>query len=248
METISTYEQQAIDFLNKTNTTFKSDFLKFGYHFTGDKQKRNIFKITLSNERHSYSFNFGSSLHDSLINSTDIIQEKEIDFYYGIKYEGLKREYLSYSAKIDIDKFKDAWEKGGNNIFNLLIDKKKATELHNEFIKANTGKYQRIANVMPLSEWMQNLQYTITRKGGELSKKNFGEGIQAKEINHPSAYDVLTCLQKYDPYTFENFCSDFGYDEDSRKAEKIYKSVCEEWENVSKLFTPEELEQLQEIQ
>lgn len=63
----------------------------------------------------------------------------------------------------------------------------------------------------------------------------------------PTAYDVLSCLTKNDPGTFENFCSDFGYDEDSRKAEKTYIAVCEEWKNVCALFSDEEIEQLQEI-
>lgn len=64
----------------------------------------------------------------------------------------------------------------------------------------------------------------------------------------PTAYDVLACLQKCDPGTFEDFCSEFGYDTDSRKAEKIYKAVVNEWQNVAMLFTDKEIEQLQEIQ
>lgn len=64
----------------------------------------------------------------------------------------------------------------------------------------------------------------------------------------PTAYDVLTCLQKYEVGTFENFCSEFGYDTDSRKAQKIYKAVVNEWQNVAMLFTDKEIEQLQEIQ
>lgn len=64
----------------------------------------------------------------------------------------------------------------------------------------------------------------------------------------PSSYDILTCLTKYDPDTFENFCSEFGYDTDSRKAEKTYKAVFNEWQNICMLFTDEEIEHLQEIQ
>ena len=63
----------------------------------------------------------------------------------------------------------------------------------------------------------------------------------------PTAYDVLSCLTKSDPCTFEDFCSTYGYDEDSRKAEKIYNAVLDEWRNVCALFTDEEIEQLQEI-
>lgn len=63
----------------------------------------------------------------------------------------------------------------------------------------------------------------------------------------PSAYDVLACLTKYDVGTFENFCCDFGYDQDSRKAEKIYFDVQKEYTEVYRLFS-DVMEQLQEIQ
>lgn len=64
----------------------------------------------------------------------------------------------------------------------------------------------------------------------------------------PTAYDLLTCITKYDPETFENFCSEYGYDEDSRKAEDIYRAVVKEWHKVEKFFTSEELAAIQEIQ
>ena len=64
----------------------------------------------------------------------------------------------------------------------------------------------------------------------------------------PSSYDILACLTTYDPDTFENFCSNFGYDTDSKKAEKTYNSVLDEWKNIQALFTDEEIGQLAEIQ
>ncbi|MCK9597963.1 MAG: hypothetical protein M0R06_02910 [Sphaerochaeta sp.] len=64
----------------------------------------------------------------------------------------------------------------------------------------------------------------------------------------PSAYDVLACLTKYDPGSFENFCGDFGYDTDSRKAEKIYKDVLNEWHNVCMIWNENEIKMLQEIE
>lgn len=75
----------------------------------------------------------------------------------------------------------------------------------------------------------------------------FGQSI-ANAGKAPSAYDVLACVQKYDVGSLENFCSEFGYDSDSRKAEKIYKDVCQEYAKVSAFFSAEELEQLQNIQ
>lgn len=64
----------------------------------------------------------------------------------------------------------------------------------------------------------------------------------------PTAYDLLACITKNDPGTFEDFCSEFGYDEDSRRAEKTYKAVVDEYKQVISLFNDEELEMLQEIQ
>jgi hypothetical protein len=47
----------------------------------------------------------------------------------------------------------------------------------------------------------------------------------------PDAADVLSCLcldaTSADRVTFEDWCSDFGYDTDSRKAEKIYLACVE---------------------
>ena len=47
---------------------------------------------------------------------------------------------------------------------------------------------------------------------------------------------------------FKFFCDNFGYDEDSRKAEKIYKAVLEEYKNVKMLWTDEEIKKLAEIE
>lgn len=68
-----------------------------------------------------------------------------------------------------------------------------------------------------------------------------------KKAAVPSAYDVLACLQKYDPGTFEDFCSNCGYDEDSRAAERIYFAVQKEYTQLARLFTPEQMEELAEI-
>lgn len=133
METISSYQQQAIDFLNATGTKFSAKFKHTGYYFPDDKDTRNIYTIRLQRGKKSYSFTFGQSMASSEI----------------------------------------------------------------------------------------------------------GE--------EPTAYDVLACLTKYDPGTFENFCSDYGYDTYSRKAEKTYKAVCKEYQNVCRLFSESELEQLAEI-
>lgn len=74
----------------------------------------------------------------------------------------------------------------------------------------------------------------------------FGQSIAAGD-ERPSMYDVLACMTKYDPGTFENFCSEYGYDTDSRKAEKTYKAVCKEFAAMERLFSPEVLNEMQDI-
>lgn len=83
-------------------------------------------------------------------------------------------------------------------------------------------------------------------RGGKSYTFDFGQSIN-NGSEDPNIYDVLTCLQKYDIGTFENFCSEFGYDQDSRTAERIYKAVLKEFAGVERLFS-DIIEELQEIQ
>jgi len=88
--------------------------------------------------------------------------------------------------------------------------------------------------------------YKITLRNSKGSYTfRFGQSIAncGQELD---AYDVLSGLTSYDVGSFEDFCSEFGYD-DSRKVEKIYKAVCKEYQNLCRLFTPEQLEKLAEI-
>lgn len=175
----SEYEQQAEAFLKATNTEFKCEFLKHGKHFVDDKETRDIYRITLTRGKRSYTFNFGQSIACS-----------------GFKV------YVT-----------------------------------------NTGK--QMNNLSALS----GLVYCKNRKEAKILVQNkiTLTGLTVEDREQPTVYDVLSCLTKSDPDTFENFCSEYGYDEDSRTAEKIYNAVLDEWKNVCALFTDEEIEQLQEI-
>lgn len=84
--------------------------------------------------------------------------------------------------------------------------------------------------------------------GRAMTKERRGKILGQKEADYtPTAYDILVCLQKYDPGSFENFCSEFGSDPDSKKAEKTYQAVRDEWLHVQSLWNDAELEKLQEI-
>lgn len=76
-------------------------------------------------------------------------------------------------------------------------------------------------------------QYTFT----------FGQSIINSGI-HPTAYDVLSAIEKNDPEDFDNFCGNYGYDTDSRTAERAYKAVCKQWKAISRIYSAEQIEQL----
>lgn len=93
--------------------------------------------------------------------------------------------------------------------------------------------------------------YTITlKRGSRVYKFTFGQSLNDSIITGtrkaPTSYDVLACLTKSPVGTFKDFCDDYGYD-DEPNAHKIYKKVVDEWLNIERMYTTEEIKQLQEI-
>lgn len=144
-------------------------------------------------------------------------------------------------------------------------DDKQSRDIYKITLKRKSRKYsfeygQSIMNSQYYQDKIPGRTYSLcggARTGNvkilDISKYASGFSVQNPQIKlvkgkEPDLYSVLCCLTKYDPGTFENFCSDFGYDEDSRKAEKTYHAVVDEWKNMQALFTDNELEILSEIQ
>jgi hypothetical protein len=70
--------------------------------------------------------------------------------------------------------------------------------------------------------------------------------------HEPTAYDVLTCLQMdattyVNDYSFEDFCSEYGYDTESRKAERTYKVILRQSEKL-KNFLGDKFEEFMECE
>jgi hypothetical protein len=65
-----------------------------------------------------------------------------------------------------------------------------------------------------------------------------------------AAYDVLACISSdvNCPDTFEDFCSEYGYDNDSIAASKVFKSCYAFSLKLRGFFTEQEITELQEIQ
>lgn len=91
---------------------------------------------------------------------------------------------------------------------------------------------------------------TIANRGQRISFK-FGDSIaNTQEHKALDDYSILACV-KSDYYTdekrfptFKDFADEFGYDRDSREAEKTYKRCLKQAEKLHRVFTPEEVEKL----
>ena len=88
------------------------------------------------------------------------------------------------------------------------------------------------------------------KRGAKTLSIEFGQSINKSRLglSAPNAYDLLTCITKNDPIDFENFCSEYGYSNDSISAKKTFKLVYAEYTKVIKFFSEVEIEELQEIQ
>ena len=120
-----------------------------------------------------------------------------------------------------------------------LREKKQTYKNIAETLKISVVYAKKLNNISK-EELLENI--TELKETRTLSK-----AIPNDKSNEPSKYDILSCLVKYDPGTLGDFCSEFGYDTDSRKAEKIYNAVEGEWLKVQSLFNDDELEILREI-
>ena len=71
-----------------------------------------------------------------------------------------------------------------------------------------------------------------------------------KAGKQPTPYDVLASISGdyHCPDTFEEFCSEYGYDEDSRSAEATFKRCRDLSGRLRSFFTEQQAQELQEIQ
>jgi hypothetical protein len=125
------------------------------------------------------------------------------------------------------------------------------TKQADDFLK-ETGatikiKFKKYGKHFDDDKQSRNIYRINLKRDGKSYNFDFGQSIDSTEKNEaPTSYDILSCLQKYDVGSFEDFCSDFGYDNDSRKAKKTYHAVLKEFQGVNYLFS-NVIEKLAEI-
>lgn len=114
----------------------------------------------------------------------------------------------------------------------MFYDSIRNTELHQMTYEDYAKKMYKAAWDCLRSHEQQKVRYALK---------------QAQEEATPNEYDILACLTKTDPEDFESFCDEFGYDDDSRSAEQIWRACVKEYKQLTRIFTEKQMEELCEI-
>jgi hypothetical protein len=135
-------------------------------------------------------------------------------------------------------KSKESGKYGQYIKYKVCLIKDSMTNLSAE-VPRNDIFYRESANIDPADVIDKNKGFIFEFSD---SVNNCSKGLK------PNVYDILACLSfNCDIGLFEEWCLDFGYDTDSRKAYDIYQACLNEHLNLKKLFTQDELEILREI-
>lgn len=138
----------------------------------------------------------------------------------------------------------------------------------NEFLRKAGARMtiSRIGEVegFPFDEndnlWHDKYQITISRNKKQYRFIFYGSFMDWKQNKRPSRYDVLACVEKYDPGCFEWFIQEYGYDraefsyecgmknkKEEKRIKKIYDACKNQYERLLDLFGEDLMEDLREI-
>ena len=124
------YDQQAIDFLRKSSTTIKKEFVKYDLYFPDDKEKRNIRSITMNNNHHSYTFTYWDSIANSKKQDTpsDYSILACLDILYETDFSDFCDSYWYDNDSMNAKKIYDACAEQDRNL-RILFDRKELEQL-----------------------------------------------------------------------------------------------------------------------
>lgn len=138
----------------------------------------------------------------------------------------------------------------------------------NEFLKKACTKMSisRVGEVngFPFDDhdslWHYKYQVTLTRNKKQYRFTFYDSHYNWQNNKRPSRYDVLACVEKYDPGCFEWFIKEYGYDraefgyeygmenkKEEKRIKKIYEACKNQYERLLDLFGEDLMEDLRDI-
>ena len=109
-----------------------------------------------------------------------------------------------------------------------------------EFLRLHDAKFKIIGEPVYRKFFSEDKEARYVFKLRLQRKKMSATFLYGQSIyngcQEPCAYDLLANLTKYDPGSFDDFCADYGYSNDSIASLKVYKEVKKEFKKVNRLF------------
>ena len=101
-------------------------------------------------------------------------------------------------------------------------------------------------------DWKRNKYvFVITTPLGLMTGHFWDSPYNTERGLKPTEYDILACLEKYDVGTIDDFVGEFGYEvhnwNDVKRIENLYNATVKEYQDLCRIFTPEQMEVLREI-
>ena len=168
-------------------------------------------------------------------------------------YQNQAREFLnSCSAIMSIvhtGTTKPTWDKRNHDLYTFII-KTPRGQMTGSF-------YDSIRNTeirsMTLSEYIEKRFNCRATDASYTMKTTADKELKAKKADaKPTEYDILSCLEKYDVGSMEDFISEFGYEvkcvEDMTNIITTYNNVVKEYQDVCRCFTQEQIARMRDIQ
>lgn len=109
-------------------------------------------------------------------------------------------------------------------------------------------QFQFGQSVASSARWRRESGWATTKYEFGGRRPTYGDFKLNADRCQPSAASILLCLQTRSPGTFDDFCEEYGYDTDSRKAEKIWRACVAQYLALAGMYSPDELEALEGLE
>lgn len=161
------------------------------------------------------------------------------DYDFSIKVMGMERAFdnKEFTYTVNVSVYNKVIKKEINFEFHMSIHDSTIIEF---LLKSNKTRedYKKVYDMMyPYS----NNKSFMDSFYSHIGPAKMGRTFKTKkiDIDNSMLYSILCCIHMdyYTPDTFEEFCSEFGYDEDSRKAEKTYLSCLKQSKKLKTVFS-----------
>ena len=137
-------------------------------------------------------------------------------------------------------------DKGSRDIYRFTLTNARGS--YSSEFGDSINNTQRRACVLQGTAWHEVKYNDKARKLGILTRE---DAIAARHAK-PTAYDILACIEKYQPEPiFAEWARELGYDDapmrDYPKIQAIHQACLSQYAGIARLFTADQMVQLQEI-